>query len=971
MLSPGTLFENRYEIQELLGEGGSGIVYKALQVAAKRTVALKLMHAAHFEDEENLKRFRREARILAKLQHQNIVTFYHFGITEGDCIPYAVMEYLRGKNLKQVLDQSDLHLSPQRAVHIIKQVCNAISFAHESGVYHRDIKPGNIILIEKPEADTVKLIDFGFAKLNEKSDLATAKLTKTGLLIGSLHYMSPEQCTGIPIDQRSDIYSCGTILFEMLTGQKPFECDNPVGLLYKVRTEMPAAFSATKFGGTCPQSYELICRKALAKAPENRYQDMKEMISDLEKAERGSSDLIAATFSEEPEPDLCKSHAPKKQKSINISSRTMFAATCVLIISAVAVVALQSVFYTKKHILSTVLDVAGRSEALGTVVYLHKSQTTPTTIYLGTEDQLLPLTAEENFKFTKGKNELHLGSICQVTYTKSLAPNEPGKILKCKIIADDQTAVEIATFTQNILQNIYAESPYILTDYFSAEYNQQPNFKSDYNNFFQGIGNGLKRDASHEYSPIRLPLGDDFGSIIIPGFDLEKATAVVDRSKIDTSKNDFLCFQLSRTENSWQINSVQLIPAAKIQDLNELKKPSKATSLDSKLDSVESCQQLFQEGRTELALFHITNLLLKDPDNLAAIKLSAEVNYAAFEYNQCLYDCDKLIQRLPNESWAFAKRALVLSHTDNPKSCFTAIQRAKSKALQSDQLENLQLLEAEILLRMDRDNEALAVITQTRPSIQRKLIEARIQLALKHPDIALQLFNSIEPKQLDLATQALFFASRGLCYSESNDFTKAIADIDQSIKLTSPYLDSETVKDAMSKSIQHPSMSSLAFKQDCILRSRNYALMNKTKILLKTKQIPQAIETLNSISECYHFAQIRDFYLAKIYLPGKDWRLADQPVNRIIDSLYEGYQKRMLWSDAYLLMAILKAKEGGLESTAKDFYISAINSYSSGFFFTEYGDVVESTKRSQFYDPELRKEAEHLLGIAPQLNGPR
>lgn len=292
MLSKGSFFQGRYEVLELLGEGGMGAVYKVRQIdAADRIIALKLLHSISIDDDESVKRFQQEAKALAKLQHANIVNFFHFGLSENG-LPYAALEYLPGKDLSFLL-KLEGGLPLPRCLKIMKQVLQALSYAHAEGVVHRDLKPGNIIVIDEPETDTVKLVDFGLAKLLD-AECQNEKLTGTGLLIGSIHYMSPEQAAGKPVDQRSDIYSCGCILFEMLCGEKPFDADSPVGMLYKHQNEQAPAFKDTPSGKNRPQGLERICSKAMQKKAENRYQNAHEFLRDLELVESGEIAELSA-----------------------------------------------------------------------------------------------------------------------------------------------------------------------------------------------------------------------------------------------------------------------------------------------------------------------------------------------------------------------------------------------------------------------------------------------------------------------------------------------------------------------------------------------------------------------------------------------------------------------------------------------------------------------------------------------------
>lgn len=287
----GSVLQDKYVIRELIGEGGMGSVYIAREAENKPPVALKLMNLLCIEDEENVKRFRREAKILAKLSHKNIVSFYEFGVSDQG-LPYTVMELLSGDSLREILNKEG-RLDPLRSVQILKQACEGLAYAHHLGVLHRDLTPGNIVLLEGEEPRTVKIVDFGLVKLTEKSGLATEKLTKTGLLVGSLHYMSPEQSRGMQVDARTDIYAAGCILYEMLTGEKPFDADNPVGLLFKQCNEEARPFADIEGATEIPEQYESVCRKAMQKSADKRYQSMVDFIHDLEVLSNGNGKLLA------------------------------------------------------------------------------------------------------------------------------------------------------------------------------------------------------------------------------------------------------------------------------------------------------------------------------------------------------------------------------------------------------------------------------------------------------------------------------------------------------------------------------------------------------------------------------------------------------------------------------------------------------------------------------------------------------
>ena len=212
----GETFNRRYELEAVLGTGGIGTVFKARQLDCDRKLALKILHPDVAGDEEFKKRFLREAKVLARLSHPGIVTVYHIAVS-GRGLAYIAMELLRGKSLRACLNETD-RFPPRRALKIAQKLAEALDYVHSNAIVHRDLKPENVMVTNEPEADTVKIIDFGLA---HAKDTTEQKLTKTGLLIGSVLYMSPEQCRGEKADMRSDIYALGVILYEMLSGHRP------------------------------------------------------------------------------------------------------------------------------------------------------------------------------------------------------------------------------------------------------------------------------------------------------------------------------------------------------------------------------------------------------------------------------------------------------------------------------------------------------------------------------------------------------------------------------------------------------------------------------------------------------------------------------------------------------------------------------------------------------------------------------
>lgn len=264
----GKVLSNRYLIKEQIGGGGMAVVYKAEDRLLQRPVTVKVLRSEFASDEEFIARFHREARAVASLSHPNIVNVYDVG-QDGET-HYLVMEYVDGEDLKTLLRREG-RLDPATAVAITRQVCDALEHAHRHNIIHRDVKPHNILLTE---AGRAKLTDFGIAREATGTTLAV-----TRNLMGSVHYFSPEQARGEPADARSDIYSLGVVLYEMLTGAVPFNGANPVAVAVKHVQETPPSLRS-KNPGISP-ALERVVLKAMAKDPTARYQDAAELAREL------------------------------------------------------------------------------------------------------------------------------------------------------------------------------------------------------------------------------------------------------------------------------------------------------------------------------------------------------------------------------------------------------------------------------------------------------------------------------------------------------------------------------------------------------------------------------------------------------------------------------------------------------------------------------------------------------------------
>ena len=245
-----------------------GVLYRAQDTVLERDVALKMMLVDFSHDAATRERFQREARAVARLQHRNVVTIHELGEVEGT--PYIVMELLGGSDLDQIL-KSDKPLTLLQKLEIVAQLCEGLSYAHEQGIVHRDIKPGNVRVLED---GTVKILDFGIAKFAQSS------VTQTGSVMGTPSYMAPEQIMGQPVDGRSDLFSAGVLLYELLAGVKPFQGDSPTAVVYQIMNGEPVPLE--KSIPDIPDAINQIVAKALQKSPDNRYAKAKEMAADLQ-----------------------------------------------------------------------------------------------------------------------------------------------------------------------------------------------------------------------------------------------------------------------------------------------------------------------------------------------------------------------------------------------------------------------------------------------------------------------------------------------------------------------------------------------------------------------------------------------------------------------------------------------------------------------------------------------------------------
>ncbi len=269
----GTLFDGRYQILRKLGAGGMANVYLAEDQELGRRVAIKILNDRHANDEQFVERFRREAKNAAALSHPNIVSIYDRGEAEGTY--YIAMEYLDGRSLKElILSRGDPPIAV--VVEYTRQILDALRFAHRHGIVHRDIKPHNVLVDGEGR---VKVTDFGIARAG------ASQMTEAGSIVGTAQYLSPEQARGGDVDQRSDLYSLGVLMYELLTGEVPFSGDTPVEIAMKHLSRTPEPPSTIR--PDVPRELDMVVMRSLAKDPDDRYQNAEEMAADLDRVARG------------------------------------------------------------------------------------------------------------------------------------------------------------------------------------------------------------------------------------------------------------------------------------------------------------------------------------------------------------------------------------------------------------------------------------------------------------------------------------------------------------------------------------------------------------------------------------------------------------------------------------------------------------------------------------------------------------
>lgn len=289
----GKKLDGRYEIQELIGVGGMATVYKANDIKNNRTVAIKILKDEFSRNSEFIRRFKNESKAIAVLSHPNIVKVYD--VSFGDVMQYIVMEYIDGITLKEYLEQQENKIEWKMAVYFTSQILKAMQHAHEKGIVHRDVKPQNMMLLQD---GTIKVTDFGIARFSN-----TETRTMTDKAIGSVHYIAPEQARGDRTDGKSDVYSIGVMLYEMLTGKLPFEADSAVSVAIMQLQSNPKP--PREVNPNIPVGLEEIILRAMRKEPSQRYQSAEEMLKDVQKVNKKPDVVFGYEYPQDDEiPDI-------------------------------------------------------------------------------------------------------------------------------------------------------------------------------------------------------------------------------------------------------------------------------------------------------------------------------------------------------------------------------------------------------------------------------------------------------------------------------------------------------------------------------------------------------------------------------------------------------------------------------------------------------------------------------------------
>jgi serine/threonine-protein kinase len=300
----GKTVASKYRVEQMIGEGGMGKVYRAIQLSLDKPVVLKVLRAALLSDANTVRRFQREAKAASRLNHPNSISVLDYGQSEDGAL-YIAMEYVEGKDLHHILSR-DWPLSEARVVRLMSQVLSALADAHAASVIHRDLKPENIMVEQRRgEADFVKVLDFGIAKIVDGTNDEGPALTRAGFVCGTPEYMSPEQARGAQLDHRSDLYAVGVILYQLMSGMLPFDSDSAVGFATKHLVEQPVTPTARRPEAKVSAAMERLIMRALSKSPDDRPQTADQFRAELlaiEKERRAGVGTVRRPGSGSPPP---------------------------------------------------------------------------------------------------------------------------------------------------------------------------------------------------------------------------------------------------------------------------------------------------------------------------------------------------------------------------------------------------------------------------------------------------------------------------------------------------------------------------------------------------------------------------------------------------------------------------------------------------------------------------------------------